>query len=161
MLFHADMGSSAPPNIADSTITSSATTTATTTKNISLNGNTLPTRPLSNTASILHLGDPIEHNLGFYEQLRSRFHIIRPPPEDLERSAFITHLKERTWGDFSAIMRPFWRSGNTMAPWDEELIKLLPESMRVMASAGAGYDWVDDRCLAEHGMLPFLLRILS
>ena len=39
-----------------------------------------------------------------------------------------------------------------MKPWNKELIELLPDSMRVMASAGAGYDWVNVRCLAEHGI---------
>ena len=38
-----------------------------------------------------------------------------------------------------------------MARWDRELIELLPHSMKVMASAGAGYDWVDVDVLAEYG----------
>jgi hypothetical protein len=38
-----------------------------------------------------------------------------------------------------------------MRPWDRELIDLLPKSMKVMASAGAGYDWVDVEALAEKG----------
>ncbi len=141
------MGSSAPPNVAAPALTPL-------TANGLLHTQTAPPAvPQSKKVTILHLGDPIQHNLGLYEQLRTQFNIINPPAEDLERSAFVRHLKERTWGDFSAIMRPFWRSGNTMKRWDEELIKLLPDSMRVMASAGAGYDWVDDRCLAEHGTL--------
>lgn len=40
-----------------------------------------------------------------------------------------------------------------MGRWDRELIELLPPSMRVMASAGAGFDWVDTGVLAEFGML--------
>lgn len=39
-----------------------------------------------------------------------------------------------------------------MGRWDRELIELLPKSMRVMASAGAGFDWVDTGVLAEFGM---------
>ena len=39
-----------------------------------------------------------------------------------------------------------------MGRWDRELIQLLPKSMRVMASAGAGFDWVDTAVLAEFGM---------
>ena len=50
-------------------------------------------------------------------------------------------------------MKPFWSSGSQMHPWDRELIELLPSSMKVMAGAGAGYDWVDDGALAERGEL--------
>lgn len=39
-----------------------------------------------------------------------------------------------------------------MKQWDRELIELLPTSMRVMASAGAGFDWVETGVLAEFGM---------
>ncbi len=39
-----------------------------------------------------------------------------------------------------------------MGRWDRELISLLPASMQVMASAGAGFDWVDTGVLAEFGM---------
>ena len=106
----------------------------------------------SSKPTILHLGDPIQHNHDIYDQLRSQFNIERPAASDLERTAFMRHLKNRTWGNFSAIMRPFWRSGNAMTPWNRELIELLPKSLKVIASAGAGYDWVDVRCLAEHGM---------
>ena len=38
-----------------------------------------------------------------------------------------------------------------MGRWDREVIELLPSSVKVSASAGAGYDWVDTECLAEHG----------
>lgn len=40
-----------------------------------------------------------------------------------------------------------------MGKWDEELIRLLPESVKVFASAGAGYDWVDTKSLGERGNL--------
>ena len=40
-----------------------------------------------------------------------------------------------------------------MELWDRELIDLLPESLKVIASAGAGYDWVDTKALAERGEL--------
>lgn len=48
-------------------------------------------------------------------------------------------------------MRPSWHSGNEMERWDRETIELLPPGLKVFASAGAGYDWVDTACLAEHG----------
>ena len=107
-----------------------------------------PSRP-----TILHLGDPIEHNPYIHERLLTQFDIIHPGLEDLHRPSFIRNLKERTWGDFDAIMRPFWNTGGEMDRWDRELIELLPKSVKVYASAGAGYDWVDVDCLAEHGKL--------
>lgn len=38
-----------------------------------------------------------------------------------------------------------------MGRWDKELVPLLPKSVKVFASAGAGYDWADVDVLAEHG----------
>ena len=102
---------------------------------------------------ILHLGDPIRYNQDLYEDLKSRFHIERPPVSDLHRPQFIQHLREKTWGNFSAIMRPFWNTGGEMQSWNEELIDLLPGSLKVIASAGAGFDWVDTKALGEHGEL--------
>ena len=102
--------------------------------------------------TILHLGDPIIYNHSLYSQLSSKYTIINPAAPSLERSAFKKHLQDRTWGNFSAIMRPFWNTGGEMGRWDQELIELLPTSMRVMASAGAGFDWVDTGVLAEFGM---------
>ena len=104
---------------------------------------------------ILHLGDPIEYNHELHKRLDDQFHIIRPSASDLQRPNFLTHLKKKTWGEFVAIMRPFWNTGNEMKPWDKELIELLPKGVKVYASAGAGYDWVDTESLAEHGTHPF------
>jgi len=106
-----------------------------------------------NKPTILHLGDPIHYNLEFYSDLDSKYTITRPSISELDRPQFIQHLKDKTWGDFSAIMRPFWNTGAEMGKWDRELIELLPKSMKVMASAGAGFDWVDTETLGEHGEL--------
>ncbi len=38
-----------------------------------------------------------------------------------------------------------------MGRWDRELIEQLPKSVKVYASAGAGFDWVDTDILAEFG----------
>lgn len=38
-----------------------------------------------------------------------------------------------------------------MGKWDRELIELLPDTVKVYASAGAGFDWVDTEALAERG----------
>lgn len=103
---------------------------------------------------ILHLGDPILYSQHTYHRLESQFKFINPPASDLQRLAFIDHLRKRTWGDFSAIMRPFWNTGGEMGRWDKEIIELLPETVKVYASAGAGYDWVDTQALADRGTLP-------
>lgn len=104
----------------------------------------------------MHLGDPIKYNKGLSDQLSKYYNIIRPSPDDLERSTFIKHLKQETWGQFCAIMRPFWATGKEMHPWNRELIELLPKSMKVMTSAGAGFDWVDVPALTERGKRPWL-----
>ena len=38
-----------------------------------------------------------------------------------------------------------------MGKWDAELIDLLPTSVKVFASAGAGFDWADTQLLGEKG----------
>lgn len=40
-----------------------------------------------------------------------------------------------------------------MGQWDKELIPLLPSSVKVFGSAGAGYDWADIDVFAEHGIV--------
>lgn len=105
-----------------------------------------PTRP-----RILFLGDGIQYSPDIYKRLQSHFDFVHPPKHDRHRPAFLQHLREGTWGDFQAIMRPSWHSGAEMGKWDEELIRLLPLGVKVSASAGAGYDWVDVGCLADHG----------
>jgi lactate dehydrogenase-like 2-hydroxyacid dehydrogenase len=52
------------------------------------------------------------------------------------------------YGDFSAIYRPHFQTGGEMGQWDDELIPLLPSSLRIFASAGAGYNWADVDALA-------------
>lgn len=102
---------------------------------------------------VLHLGDPIKFNTDIYAQLESQFTVVRPSLEHRQRPAFLAALKEKKWGDFNAIMRPWWGTGGEMGRWDAELIPLLPKSLCVFASAGAGFDWADVDILAEHGVL--------
>ncbi|KAG8525954.1 uncharacterized protein KY384_000716 [Bacidia gigantensis] len=101
---------------------------------------------------ILHLGDSICYNQDIEARIASKFDIIHPDPEDLLRSTFIQRLKDRTWGDFDAIMKPFWSSGN-IGRWNDEVIQHLPGRMKIMACAGAGFDWVDTQALAERGII--------
>ncbi len=102
---------------------------------------------------ILHLGDPIKYNTELYASLQEQFTVIQPSLEERQRPAFLAALRERKWGDFAGIMRPFWVTGGEMGRWDAELIPLLPPSLRVFASAGAGYDWADVDLLAAAGIL--------
>ncbi|KKA20713.1 D-mandelate dehydrogenase [Rasamsonia emersonii CBS 393.64] len=82
---------------------------------------------------VLHLGDPVKYNLDLYERFASQFTIIRPSEEERQRDAFMAALKEKRWGDFDAIFRPFWNSGGEMGRWDRELVPLLPKSVKVFA----------------------------
>ncbi|KAJ5894469.1 D-isomer specific 2-hydroxyacid dehydrogenase NAD-binding [Penicillium taxi] len=98
---------------------------------------------------VLHLGDDIRWNHELYSKLNDQFEIQRA--YSMSRPEFVRALKERKFGDFFAIYRPFWNTGGEMGNWNEELISLLPSSCKIYASAGAGFDWVDTACLAKKG----------
>ncbi|TGO25457.1 hypothetical protein BPAE_0079g00030 [Botrytis paeoniae] len=98
---------------------------------------------------VLHIGDPVKWNLDLYEQFSKDFTIVRPSIEERQRDEFMKGLKENRWGNFSAIFRPFWNTGGEMGRWDSELIPLIPESCRIFASAGAGFDWANVDLLAD------------
>ncbi|GAD91596.1 D-mandelate dehydrogenase [Paecilomyces variotii No. 5] len=102
---------------------------------------------------VLHIGDNIKYNHNVYQRFSSTFEIIQPTTAERERPEFIRALKEKRWGDFHAIFRPFWNTGGEMGRWDAELITLLPPSVRIIASAGAGYDWADVDSFAKHGII--------
>lgn len=119
-----------------------------------LAGSATPRRPI-----VLHIGDPIKYNPKTYEEFSDAFEIIRPTAAERERGEFIRALKERRWGDFSAIFRPFWGTGGEMGRWDAELVDLLPDTVKVFASAGAGFDWADTKLLGEKGVFPLFLSL--
>ncbi|KAL4981065.1 hypothetical protein BDW66DRAFT_164004 [Aspergillus desertorum] len=75
---------------------------------------------------IRRLGDPIKYNPSLYSTFSSHFTVLRPSLSELRRDEFLTALRENRFGSFHALIRP------------EEL-----------ASAGAGFDWVDTQYLAE------------
>ncbi|KAJ4363915.1 hypothetical protein N0V83_009368 [Neocucurbitaria cava] len=108
--------------------------------------NTSESRP-----TILHLGDDIRWNHELYVELGKKFKIERT--YSMGREEFKQALKEKRWGDFVGMYRPFWNTGGEMGNWDKELISLLPPSCKIYASAGAGFDWVDTRTLAAHGTI--------
>ena len=101
---------------------------------------------------VLHIGDPVKWNTEFYEQFSKDFIVIRPSTQERQRDEFMKALKENRWGNFSAIFRPFWNTGGEMGRWDKEMIPLVPESCKIFASAGAGFDWADVDILAARGM---------
>ncbi|KAK9413900.1 hypothetical protein SUNI508_11476 [Seiridium unicorne] len=91
---------------------------------------------------VLHIGEPIKYNHGFYEnEFCKRFKVVQNDCPD--RESFMKALKEGKFGDFSAIYRPHFQTGGEMGDWNEELISLLPPSVRIFASAGAGFNWAD------------------
>lgn len=102
---------------------------------------------------VLHIGDPIQYNPQTYAALSSSFTVIRPSAAERARPQFLSALRERRWGDFDAVLRPFWGTGGEMGRWDGELVSLLPESVRVFASAGAGFDWADIELLGGRGIV--------
>lgn len=102
---------------------------------------------------VLHIGDPVRYNPDTYLALVAQCDVVRPSAGERERGEFIRALRERRWGDFHAIFRPFWGTGGEMGSWDRELIDLLPETVRVFASAGAGFDWADTKLLGQRGIV--------
>ncbi|KAF2278922.1 uncharacterized protein EI97DRAFT_372749 [Westerdykella ornata] len=112
---------------------------------------TTTTTTTTSKPTILHLGDDIRWNHDLYAQLSQHFHIARS--YSMPREEFKTALRENRWGSFVAIYRPFWSTGGEMGPWDRDLISLLPSSCKIYASAGAGFDWVDTKALAERGII--------
>jgi hypothetical protein len=112
---------------------------------------TLPGDAAAKRPIVLHIGDPIQYNPATYAEFSQVFEVIRPSTAERDRSEFIRALKERRWGDFSAIFRPFWGTGGEMGQWDAELVDLLPDTVKVFASAGAGFDWADTKLMGERG----------
>ncbi|KAK7934879.1 hypothetical protein PG985_000374 [Apiospora marii] len=100
---------------------------------------------------VLHIGVPIKYNHDFHTQeFCQRFHLVQNDCPD--RATFMQALKDKKYGDFSAIFRPHFQMGGEMGQWDEALIALLPASVRIFASAGAGYNWADVEALGRRGI---------
>lgn len=106
---------------------------------------------MSNKPIVLHIGEPIKYNHTAYnEEFSKRFDVRQN--EDLDRASFMQALRDNKYGKFSAIFRPHFQTGGEMGQWDEELIALLPPSVRIFASAGAGYNWADVDALGKRGI---------
>ncbi|XXH00102.1 hypothetical protein Hte_006444 [Hypoxylon texense] len=113
----------------------------------------VPGGPLGTKPVVLHIGDPVRYNPETYTEFTTLFDVVRPDVHERQRPAFIQALRERRWGDFTAVFRPFWGTGGEMGHWDAELISLLPDSVKVFASAGTGFDWADTQLLGERGIV--------
>ncbi|KAH9897110.1 D-isomer specific 2-hydroxyacid dehydrogenase [Xylariomycetidae sp. FL2044] len=100
---------------------------------------------------VLHLGDDIRWNHDMYAKFQEKFDVRRS--YSMKRADFKKALQDKAFGDFVAIYRPFWNTGGEMGNWDDELISLLPDSCKIFASAGAGFDWVDTACMARKGVI--------
>ena len=81
---------------------------------------TPPEVSISSKPTILHLGDDIRWNHDLYAELQSKFHIVRT--YSMARQDFIHALRDKRWGDFVGMYRPFWNTGGEMGNWDEELM---------------------------------------
>ncbi|TDZ21639.1 hypothetical protein Cob_v005534 [Colletotrichum orbiculare MAFF 240422] len=88
---------------------------------------------------VLHLGEDIKYNHDYHESIfTERFTVVAN--EEPDRASFIAAFNSIKYGDFSAIFRPHFQSGGEIGQWDDELIPLLPPSIRILASAGAGFN---------------------
>jgi len=69
---------------------------------------------------LLHCGDDIKWNHDLYTKLSDTFDIKRS--HSMGREEFKQALKDKKFGDFVAIYRPFWNTGGEMSPWNSELM---------------------------------------
>ncbi|KAF3809668.1 putative 2-hydroxyacid dehydrogenase UNK4.10 [Colletotrichum gloeosporioides] len=100
---------------------------------------------------VLRLGEDIKYNHDYYKNTFTElFDVVAN--EEPDRASFIEALKSKKYGDFSAIFRPHFQTGGEMGQWDDELIPLLPPSVRIFASAGAGFNWADVDALGRRGI---------
>ncbi|KAI1487821.1 hypothetical protein F5X96DRAFT_124862 [Biscogniauxia mediterranea] len=117
-----------------------------------------PTTTITTTTTtkprVLHLGSQVEHRRELYSEFATHhFDVVRPSWAEHERGAFAAALREGRWGRFDAVLRCSWGVGGEMGPWDAELVDLLPDSVRVFASVGAGCDGADTKLLGERGII--------
>ncbi|KAH8751797.1 2-ketogluconate reductase [Hyaloscypha sp. PMI_1271] len=87
--------------------------------------------------TILHIGNPSNTTRNFTRESSS--------PDSMSSKA----RRRIGYGDFSAIYGPHFQTGGEMGQWDAELIP-LPPSVRIFASAGAGFNWADTDLLGQH-----------
>ncbi|GAA6041349.1 hypothetical protein JCM8097_007676 [Rhodosporidiobolus ruineniae] len=99
---------------------------------------------------ILLLGHPPKFQLDKWTQFKRDFEVIEA--ELTTRDAFFEALKEKRYGDFDGIIKLAVETGNQASPWNEELISLLPPSVKSFCAAGAGFDYLDLKALNARGI---------
>ncbi|UNI19491.1 hypothetical protein JDV02_005673 [Purpureocillium takamizusanense] len=131
-----------------------------------------PTTYASARPRVLYLGDPVNSSAAAsYQELAARYDVIihhfhQPQPaaaiedgqqqqqqqQQQQRARLVQALRDRTWGDLAAVVRP---SASSCGFWDAELVDLLPASVRVVASADDGAEERADgrRRLRERGIV--------
>ncbi|OHW92707.1 2-ketogluconate reductase [Colletotrichum incanum] len=71
--------------------------------------------------------------------------------EEPDRAPSIHVLKEK-YGEFSASIRPHFKTGSEVVQREEEVFHLLPSSVHIFASASAEYNWADVDTLGRRGI---------
>jgi hypothetical protein len=61
---------------------------------------------------VLHIGDPIKFDHKLYDELSSKFDIIRPSLEELQRQPFMNALKNGDYGNFETFLEYRRRDGS-------------------------------------------------
>lgn len=56
------------------------------------------------------------------------------------------------YGNFEGIVKFAVETGNAASPWNEELISLLPSTVKLFAAAGAGFDYLELSALNARGI---------
>ncbi|GAA5868591.1 hypothetical protein JCM8547_003197 [Rhodosporidiobolus lusitaniae] len=104
----------------------------------------------SSRPRVLLLGEAPIYQLDLWKAFQQKFDVVSA---DLSsRDGFIEALNNETYGSFSAIIKPAVESGNGANPWNSELISHLPSSVKVFASAGAGFDYLSVPALNDCGI---------
>ncbi|KAI0143703.1 D-isomer specific 2-hydroxyacid dehydrogenase [Xylariaceae sp. FL1272] len=114
---------------------------------------TVPINSYGPKQVVLHLGDPVKHAPELFAEFSVLFDVVCPSLEDRCRPAFINALRDKKWGDIAVVFRPSLAAGLEMGAWNDEIISLLPNSVRGFVSAGIGCQWVDVNNLAERGIV--------
>ena len=107
---------------------------------------------------VLSLGHVPHNNPDTVKKFYEQFDVITTTAEERDRPIFLESLRTKRWGDFDAILRCFWYEGAEMGNFDEELVPLLPSSLKIHSSCGAGFDWMNIPMYTERGesILSFL-----
>lgn len=106
----------------------------------------------SSKVRVLQLGtDWTGLNDDLIKSFKSDFEVIPVSSADLQRKTFINNLQSGKWGNFRAIIRPVVYQGAETEPWNDDIISILPKSLQVYASVGAGYDWMDIPLMTKRG----------